>query len=194
MSLRRDRIAGAMDFHRAARAVKVAAVPVPPSLVWIDMTDQGHFRATDHVGYAVADLDRSIGFYEALLGVPLLMRKTWMSGYVGEIVGYPDVVWRARSSACPAGSSSSCSSTSRPTRAEVWTWSRTTRNAHSRLVTDDMEATYARLRAAGYDGFRSQNPSSSPGATRGRACHLRDPDGTSIELMEEPPGGPDWSV
>jgi hypothetical protein len=28
----------------------------------------------------------------------------------------------------------------------------------------------------------------------GRACYLRDPDGISIELLEEPPGGPDWNA
>ena len=31
-------------------------------------------------------------------------------------------------------------------------------NAHLCLVTDDMDVDYARLRAAGYDGFRSQDP------------------------------------
>ena len=50
------------------------------------------FRALDHVGYAVTDLDRSIQFYETLLGAPMLMRKTWDVPYVGEIVGYPGLV------------------------------------------------------------------------------------------------------
>ena len=51
-----------------------------------------HFRALDHVGYAVTDLDRSIAFYETLLGVPLLMRKRWDVPYVGDIVGYAGLV------------------------------------------------------------------------------------------------------
>jgi catechol 2,3-dioxygenase-like lactoylglutathione lyase family enzyme len=69
-------------------------------------------------------------------------------------------------------------------------------NAHLCLVTDDMEADFARVRAAGYDAFRSPQPVVIPwGPYRGgRACYLRDPDGISIELLEEPPGGPDWSV
>ena len=43
-----------------------------------------------------------------------------------------------------------------------------------------MEADYARLRAAGYDGFRSPDPIVIPwGPYRGgRACYLRDPDGS----------------
>jgi catechol 2,3-dioxygenase-like lactoylglutathione lyase family enzyme len=59
-----------------------------------------------------------------------------------------------------------------------------------------MAADFARLRAAGYDTFRSERPIDIPwGPYRGgRACYLRDPDGASIELLEAPPGGPDWSA
>jgi catechol 2,3-dioxygenase-like lactoylglutathione lyase family enzyme len=161
------------------------------------MTDQGHFRAIDHVGYAVADLDRSIAFYEALLGVPLLMRKTWDVPYVGDIVGYPDVVMEGAFFRLPGGVVLELLEYRAPyTSAGVDMESYNAGNAHLCLVTDDMAADYARMRAAGYDGFRSPDPIVIPwGPYRGgRACYLRDPDGISIELLEEPPGGPDWSV
>jgi catechol 2,3-dioxygenase-like lactoylglutathione lyase family enzyme len=69
-------------------------------------------------------------------------------------------------------------------------------NAHLCLVTDDMASDFGRLRAAGYDTFRSERPIDIPwGPYRGgRACYLRDPDGASIELLEAPPGGPDWTA
>jgi catechol 2,3-dioxygenase-like lactoylglutathione lyase family enzyme len=69
-------------------------------------------------------------------------------------------------------------------------------NAHLCLVTDDMDADFARMRAAGYDTFRSAQPVPIPWGpyTGGVACYLRDPDGISIELMEEPPGGPNWNA
>jgi len=157
---------------------------------------QPHFRALDHVGYAVTDLDRSIAFYETLLGVPLLMRKTWDVPYVGEIVGYPGLVLDGAFFQLPNGVILELLEykTSRPGTVDMESYN--AGNAHLCLVTDDMAGDFARLRAAGYDTFRSEQPIDIPwGPYRGgRACYLRDPDGASIELLEAPPGGPDWTA
>ena len=139
-------------------------MPVPPSLVWHRHDRPGTFpRALDHVGYAVADLDRSIGFYEALLGVPLLMRKTWMSGYVGEIVGYPDVVAEGAFFRLPGGVVLELLEYKPPYASRgVDMESYNAGNAHSRLVTDDMEG----LRAPACGRLRRlplAGSSSSPG-------------------------------
>jgi len=158
---------------------------------------QGHFRGLDHVGYAVADLDRSIAFWQTLLGVPLLMRKTWDVAYVGGIVGYPNVVMEGAFFRLPTGVVLELLEYKPPYASQgVDMESYQAGNAHLCLVTDDMEADFARLRAAGYDTFRSPGPIVIPWGpyTGGRACYLRDPDGISIELLEEPPGGPDWTV
>lgn len=155
-----------------------------------------HFRALDHIGYAVADLDQSIAFYEVLLGVPLLFRKTWDVPYVGDIVGYPDVVMDGGFFRLPNGVVLELLQYRNygPGVVDMESWN--AGNAHLCLVTDDMEADFARLRAAGYDTFRSAQPVPIPwGPYKGGvACYLRDPDGISIELMEEPPGGPDWAA
>lgn len=155
-----------------------------------------HFRALDHVGYAVANLDRSIAFYETLLGVPLLLRKTWDHPYVGEIVGYPNVVLEGAFFQLLNGVVLELLQYKTPTPGNVDMESYNAGNAHLCLVTDDMAADFDRLRAAGYDTFRADAPIEIPwGPYRGgRACYLRDPDGISIELLEEPPGGPDWSA
>ena len=157
---------------------------------------QPHFRALDHVGYAVTDLDRSIAFYETLLGVPLLMRKTWDVPYVGEIVGYPGLVLEGAFFQLPNGVILELLEYKTPGPGMVDMESYNAGNAHLCLVTDDMAGDFARLRAAGYDTFRSERPIDIPwGPYRGgRACYLRDPDGASIELLEAPPGGPDWTA
>lgn len=158
----------------------------------------GHFGALDHVGYSVSDLDRSIPFYEALLGVPLLMRKTWDVEYVGHIVGYPGVVMEGAFFRLPNGVVLELLEYREPYRGSTDRDPESYHpgNAHLCLVTGDMGSDFARMRAAGYDTFRSAEPVVIPwGPYRGgRACYLRDPDGISIELLEEPPGGPDWSV
>jgi catechol 2,3-dioxygenase-like lactoylglutathione lyase family enzyme len=155
-----------------------------------------HFRALDHVGYAVANLDRSIAFYETLLGVPLLLRKTWSHPYVGEIVGYPDLVLEGAFFQLPNDVILELLEYKTPAPGRVDMESYNAGNAHLCLVTDDMAADFERLRAAGYDTFRADAPIEIPwGPYRGgRACYLRDPDGISIELLEEPPGGPDWTA
>jgi catechol 2,3-dioxygenase-like lactoylglutathione lyase family enzyme len=155
-----------------------------------------HFRALDHVGYAVANLDRSIAFYQTLLGVPLIMRKTWTHPYVGEIVGYPDLVLDGAFFQLPNGVVLELLEYKTPAPGMVDMETYNAGNAHLCLVTDDMAADFDRLRAAGYDTFRAEAPIEIPwGPYRGgRACYLRDPDGVSIELLEEPPGGPDWSA
>lgn len=155
-----------------------------------------HFRALDHVGYAVGNLDRSIAFYETLLGVPLLLRKTWSHPYVGQIVGYSDLVLEGAFFQLPNGVVLELLEYKTPPPADVDMESYNAGNAHLCLVTGDMAADFERLRAAGYDTFRADAPIEIPwGPYRGgRACYLRDPDGISIELLEEPPGGPDWSA
>ena len=64
-------------------------------------------------------------------------------------------------------------------------------NAHLCLVTDDIHADVERLR--GHADFRHPEAVEIPwGAYKGGwACYMRDPDGISIEVLQEPPGGPD---
>jgi catechol 2,3-dioxygenase-like lactoylglutathione lyase family enzyme len=155
-----------------------------------------YFRGLDHVGFAVLDLDRSITFYETLLGVPLKFRRTWEVPYVGDIVGYPGVVMEGGFFDLPNGVTLELLEYKGPGPGLVDMESYNAGNAHLCLLTSDMAADFQRMRAAGYDTFRSAEPVVIPwGPYRGgRACYLRDPDGISIELMEEPPGGPDWTI
>jgi catechol 2,3-dioxygenase-like lactoylglutathione lyase family enzyme len=155
-------------------------------------TPKPHFRALDHVGYAVADLDRSIAFYAALLGTPLKARKTWDVPYVGDIVGYPGVILEGGFFDLPNGVVLELLEYKNHGPGVVDMESYNAGNAHLCLVTDDMEADFARMRAAGYDTFRSQEPVVIPwGPYKGGiACFLRDPDGNFMELFQVPPGGP----
>jgi catechol 2,3-dioxygenase-like lactoylglutathione lyase family enzyme len=151
------------------------------------------FPSLDHVGYTVADLDRSSDFYTLLLGEEPFLRKVWDVDYVSEIVGYPQTTmdcafWYLPNKAAvlelvqyltPAG-------------AVVDMETYNAGNAHLCLVTEDMDADYDRLR--GHVEFRSEAPIEIPWGPYkgGRVCYLRDPDGITIELMEHPPGGPSF--
>jgi catechol 2,3-dioxygenase-like lactoylglutathione lyase family enzyme len=153
------------------------------------------FSALDHVGFSVASLDRSIPFYAALLGEAPLLRKTWDVEYVSRIVGYPDLLLDAAFWRLPGGTILELIEYRKPPPGRVDLETYNVGNAHLCLVTDDLEADFERLRPLGAE-FRSEQPVEIPwGPYRGgKACYLRDPDGISIELIELPPGGPDFAA
>jgi catechol 2,3-dioxygenase-like lactoylglutathione lyase family enzyme len=152
-----------------------------------------HFSALDHVGFTVESLDRSIPFYTALLGSEPLLRKVWDVEYVGRVVGYPGLVLDAAFWRLPGGSILELLEYREPPTQRVDMETYNVGSAHLCLVTEDMAADFERLRPLGAQ-FRSAEPIDIPwGPYRGgKACYLRDPDGISIELIEQPPGGPNF--
>jgi len=148
----------------------------------------------DHVGFTVSSLDRSVPFYAELLGEEPLLRKRWDVEYVGRIVGYPGVVLDAAFWRLPGDTVLERLEYVEPPPGRVDLETYNVGNAHLCLVTDDLKADFERLRPAGAE-FRSEAPIEIPWGPYkgGKACYLRDPDGISIELIELPPGGPDFS-
>jgi catechol 2,3-dioxygenase-like lactoylglutathione lyase family enzyme len=148
------------------------------------------YRALDHVGFAVSDLNRSIAFYTHLLGDEPLLRKVWDVEYVGRIVGYPNLKLEAAFWRLPGGSLLELLQYLEPPAGRVDMETYNAGNAHLCLVTDDIHADFERLR--GHATFRSPQPVAIPwGPYKGGwAAYLRDPDGISIEILQLPPGGP----
>jgi catechol 2,3-dioxygenase-like lactoylglutathione lyase family enzyme len=148
------------------------------------------FSGLDHVGFAVADLDRSVDWYTEFLGEPPSLRKTWDVEYVSRIVGYPGCVMECAFWRLPGGTILELLRYIEPSPRQVDMESYNAGNAHLCLITDDIHADFERLR--GKVEFRDPDPVEIPWGPYqgGWACYLRDPDGISIELMQEPPGGP----
>ncbi len=146
----------------------------------------------DHIGFAISDLDRSQEWYTRLLGEGPVLRKVWEVGYVGGIVGYPEcsmecAIWNLPNETFLELIEYLSPS---PSRVDMETYN--AGNAHLCLVTEDIDADYERLRD--HAEFRSPDPIEIPWGPYkgGRVCYLRDPDGISIELMQQPPGGPNF--
>ena len=150
------------------------------------------FPTLDHIGFSVADLDRSSAFYELLLGEAPILRKVWEVGYVGTIVGYPETTMDVAIFRLPNGTFLELIQYLAPDPGLVDMETYNAGNGHLCLVTEDIEQDYARL--AGHAEFRSPEPVEIPWGPYkgGRVCYLRDPDGISVELMQQPPGGPDF--
>ena len=148
-------------------------------------------RGADHIGFTVTDLDRSVAFYEMLLGQPPLTRGLANQQSVEEIVGFApieldvayfaipgtEVMLELLEYRTPAGAAGSM---------ETFTVG----NAHLCLVVEDIEAEYERLGKEGV-AFTHPTPSdiTSGMYAGGRGCYFRDPDGITVELLQRPAAG-----
>ncbi len=148
------------------------------------------YSQLDHVGFSVSDLDRSVAWYTFFLEEPPLLRKTWELEYLGRIVGYVGARLEAALWRLPGGTVLELLEYRQPAPGLVDMETYNAGNAHLCLAVDDLASEFERLR--GHARFRHPEPVEIPWGpyAGGRACYLRDPDGISIELIEEPPGGP----
>jgi len=147
----------------------------------------------DHVGVVVSDLDRALGFWHGLVGLPVTGRGEagWphlseLNGLAGVTLGWCTLALgtavlelTAYAGGPPAGTRAGEDEPGR---------------AHVGIVVDDLDELAGRLRGAGIT-LRSDGPVRlAAGSYRGwRALYALDPDGTSVELFERPGGGTEAS-
>ncbi len=142
-----------------------------------------------HVGFTVADMDRSVAFYSALLGVEPYFRRYFDDPFVSSIVGYPNCKMEV-AGFCLPGTEMELEllryHEPAPGRVDMETYN--VGNGHLCFQVEDWDAAYGRLQALGAE-FRNpeaaENTVAGPflGATN---VYLRDPDGITIELTKAP--------
>ena len=141
-----------------------------------------------HTGFTVADMERSISFYRDVLGLTLLGRQEGQRPYLATITGFPDVYLKTAWLAVPPGNGhvlELLEYTSHPGEATPRETNRPG-NGHLCFQTIDIQAVYARLTAHGVV-FMSPPAPVTCGVNAGAVgCHLRDPDGFTVELFQPP--------
>lgn len=149
-----------------------------------------YYSGLDHIGFAVGSIERSVDWYTFFFNDPPFLRKTWDIEYVGRIVGYPGVKLHCAFWRLPGGTVLELLEYENPSPGRVDMETYNAGNGHLCLVVDDLDADFKRLR--GHVVFRDPEPVEIPWGPYkgGKACYLRDPDGISIELMQNPAGGP----
>jgi len=138
-----------------------------------------------HFGIQVADIERSIAFYEQLLGLELVARWTRDQDYIQDLVGYPGVELHVAVFRLPK--TDACLEVLEYKNVERTPVDPGTANpgtAHLCLYVDDVEAAYERLSEAGVKFVSGvQIPTAGP-STGGRVVYMLDPDGIRIELLQ----------
>jgi len=143
-----------------------------------------------HAGITVSDLDRSLGFYEGLLGLEVLWRRLYEEPEIRRIVGVPEATGLDIAMLRVPGSDfevelleyrgvEPLSGASPPSHAGT---------GHFCLFVSGIDALHAELSGHGV-AFRSDGPvEMTAGANAGgKSLYSLDPDGYVVELHERPP-------
>lgn len=146
----------------------------------------GSVNGFSHVGVTVADLERSIRFYE-LLDFGVVARWVRTEDYLRELVGYPTVDLHAavlRHDACDVFLE--LLEYRNVSRASIDPANGNPGTSHFCLFVDGFEELWERLAAAGVDSV-SGPVTPTVGPNKGSlAVYLIDPDGHRVELVETP--------
>jgi len=143
----------------------------------------------DHAGLTVADLERSLTFYEGLLELPLAGIALEESAEIAAIFGQPGARVRIADLMLPGGSILELLQYEHPAEAPVDARHTQAGTAHIALGVRDLAAVNARLVAAGVDVVSDRPVTLQTGdAWNGvTVLYVRDPDRNVIELIERPP-------
>lgn len=147
-------------------------------------------NGTHHISLSTADLDRFLGFYCDLLGLPLISKSLVEPGMLPgfeKIVGAPGArVWVAQLSAGNLRLEVFCYEHPAPANGEAKApWDVGIR--HIAFDVTGIDDEYRRLKTAGVE-FLSE-PQSLDGVAL-RSVYMRDPDGNIVEFQEVFSGSP----
>jgi lactoylglutathione lyase len=145
----------------------------------------GHVTGLGHCGIQVADLERSVAFYEQLLGVQAELRWTKEGETVENLTGYPGLLVHGAAMRVPQSDvifeileyRNVDSTPVDPATANPGT-------GHVCFYVDDLQALYDRLVPLGVE-FISPPLVATSGPDR-RVLYLVDPDGIRVELLQSP--------
>lgn len=152
-------------------------------------------RGVWHFSFHVEDIDRSVDFYERVLGLELVHRQDQSNEYTAALVGFPDASLRIAQLRVP-GQPRGCSSHDLELveyvapRGKPRGGGRNRPGAsHLAFAVTDIRATHDRLVALGVS-FVSAPQAITAGVNKGGyACYLIDPDEITLELVQPPSAG-----
>ena len=143
--------------------------------------------AVHHVGITVADLDRSVGYWERLLGVASRDRRTLQGPQLGTMVGYPGIRIEQCWVDLPAGGAIELLQYLDRDEPAYDPGTAHPGNVHVCLHVDDMDAAHAHAVACGAHPVSERPIDVAAGPRAGtRLAYLRDPDGVTLELVQPP--------
>ncbi len=143
--------------------------------------------ATDHTGITVANLERSLAFWQDVLGFELSHRAHQTGEMASEITGVAGAEIKLAVLKAPGGHKIELLEyLAPPDRKRADLRPCDVGSVHVALTVDDLDAVLERVVDSGWKAAgKPQTLQSGPNAGK-RVVYVRDPDGTTIEFMQIP--------
>ena len=143
--------------------------------------------AADHTGFTVSNLERSLAFWQDVLGFELSHRAHQSGALASEITGAPGAEILIAVVKAPGHKIELLEYQAPPDRKQhVDLRPCDTGSAHVALTVDNLDAVLSAIVASGWRAVgKPQTLKTGPNAGR-RVVYIRDPDGTTIEFMQPP--------
>jgi glyoxylase I family protein len=143
--------------------------------------------ATDHTGITVANIDRSLAFWQGVLGFELSHQAHHTGDLASEVTGVPgaDISLAVLKAHGHKIELLEYHAPSERKRAELRPCD--VGSVHVALTVDNLDAVLSTIKASGWKAVgKPQTLKTGPNAGK-RVVYVRDPDGTTIEFMQPPP-------
>jgi catechol 2,3-dioxygenase-like lactoylglutathione lyase family enzyme len=142
--------------------------------------------AADHTGITVANLERSLAFWRDVLGFELSHRAHHTGDLASKVTGVPGAELSLAVLKGYGHKIELLEYHAPPDRKRVDLRPCDVGSVHVALIVDDLDAVLSATTASGWKtAGKPQTLKSGPNAGK-RVVYLRDPDGTTIELMQPP--------
>jgi glyoxylase I family protein len=153
----------------------------------MDTSKRFRILAADHTGITVSNLERSLEFWRDVLGFEFSHRAHQVGQMAEEITGVKGAELKLAVVKAPGGHKIELLEYLAPRdRNHVDRKPCDVGHVHVALVINDLEAVLERIAASGWKAAgEPQTLKSGPNAGK-RVVYVRDPDGTTIELMQQP--------
>jgi catechol 2,3-dioxygenase-like lactoylglutathione lyase family enzyme len=145
--------------------------------------------AADHTGFTVSNLERSLEFWQNVLGFELSHRTHQTGELASEITGVPGAEISLAVLKAPGGHKIELLAYNAPAdrRQHVDLRPCDVGHVHVALTVEGLDAVLNAIAASGWKAAgKPQTLHTGPNAGK-RVVYVRDPDGTTIEFMQPPP-------
>ncbi|MEP6777233.1 MAG: VOC family protein [Chthoniobacterales bacterium] len=146
-----------------------------------------HIIATDHTGFTVSNIERSLAFWQDVLGFELSHRAHHTGDLAGEVTGVPGAEISIAVLKAPGHRIELLEYHSPSDRKHADLRPCDVGAVHVALSVDNLDLVLSTIAASGWRAVgQPQTLTTGPNAGR-RIVYVRDPDGTTIEFMQPPP-------
>jgi len=142
--------------------------------------------ATDHTGFTVANIDRSLAFWQGVLGFELSHRAHHTGDLASEVTGVPGAEISLAVLKAPGHKIELLEYHAPPDRKRIALRPCDVGSVHVAFTVDNLEAVLEKIATTGWQAAGKPQTLKTGPNTGKRVIYVRDPDGTTIELMQRP--------